>query len=746
MLRLVRDANGPRRLADPALGQALPNARPMLILPRGLDEQAPHQGVARLGDPAPARGRAAGVLARHHPEVGHQGAGRGEAPHVMQLRQHGDRGERVDPAKALENKVRSLDWEIVLTDNVPRTFLSKHDQMIKQRYVVSLPYIGAKKLGLPESLVKGQNVLNVFCGLAGNVPANADFEKFPVSFACVATNLETGKEVILKNGFLPTAMYSSMAIPAAFQSIERDSILLVDGGVVNNFPADVAKKMGADIIIGVDLNSDSTDKTNLKSMYNVISRIFTFLDQNKDSVNNSLCNVLIKPDLTGYSMSSFSRKATDTLISRGQAAAGKYREQLRQIISKYNLQPRTLSRELIQPDHWYITGLSLNGTYDLDNDLMRKTLDMKIPGNYSANDIKMAIDKLYSLGGFERIYFNLIDSGEGKTLNLNITSREVFTQNLGFKVNTTDAAAILLNTTRKNNQNIFSLLSASAELSVNPGISIIAESNKLNFPTVGLGLKSKYQHYNIYDNGDKISKANLFYTSGSLYCYQPFLRNLSLGIGLQEEYYNGDFFTKSDNPEMSDDEDLFLTNAYACLSLDNMDNFYFPSKGTNLYAEFSLTADFQKNRELNPAALVKVRNTIPLQKNFALLIDLYGRALFSEDYPPVKVTYVGGEPYSQYFNYHLPFVGMPAVNLAERFSYIGLIGLRVNISGPHYISALFNGLWQYSDAGFSEGPVPVYGGGLRYSMKTPLGPIDMTLGYSGSGNKPTFSANFGYWF
>ena len=62
----------------------------MLILPRGFDEQATHQGVARLGDPAPARGRAAGVLARHHPEVGHQGAGRGEAPHVMQLRQHGE--------------------------------------------------------------------------------------------------------------------------------------------------------------------------------------------------------------------------------------------------------------------------------------------------------------------------------------------------------------------------------------------------------------------------------------------------------------------------------------------------------------------------------------------------------------------------------------------------------------------------------------------------------------------------------
>jgi NTE family protein len=649
-------------------------------------------------------------------------------------------------ASELENLVKTSDWELVLTDNVPRTYLSANDQMIKQRYLVSLPYIGQKKIGLPESLVKGQNVLNVFCGLAGNVPYDADFEKFPVKFACVAANLETGKEVIIKNGFLPTAMYASMAIPAAFQSIERDSLLLVDGGVVNNFPADVAKNMGADIIIGVDLSSLRHDRNYLKSMYNVLAQVFDFLDQEKDSVNRNLCNVLIRPDITGYSMSSFSRKAADTLILRGEAAADKCREQLREIKKKYGLQPRTISRAMVQPDHWHITGLTLSGSYELDEAVMRKTLDLKIPGNYTADEIKNAIDRLYGLGGFERIYYNLIDTGDGETLNLNITGRKVFTQNLGFKVNTTDAAAILLNVTRKNYQNIFSLLSASAELSANPGISMLAESNKLKFPTVGLSAKAKYQHYNIFENGEKISKSTLFYTSGSLYCYQPFMHSLTFGLGLQEEYYSGDYFSSGSNPQPTGNEDFLLTNAYSYLSFDNMDNFYFPAKGTNMYAEFSLNADFQKSRELNPAALFKVRNVIPLQKKTALLFDLYGRALFSEGFPPIKVTFVGGEPWSQYFNYHLPFVGLPAVNIARRFTYIGLIGLRVNVAGPHYVSVLFNGMWQYNDIGFSEGKGAVYGSGLKYSMKTPLGPVDMTLGYSKSNENPTFSANFGYWF
>lgn len=185
----------------------------------------------------------------------------------------------------LETFVKSLDWEITLSDDVPRAFLSKNDQMLKQRYIFSLPINGNKKLSLPQGLIKGQNVLNIFCGLAGNLPNDIEFSQFPIPFACVSTDLETGKEVVLKNGFLPTAMFSSMAIPVAFQSSDHQGALLVDGGLVNNFPTDVAKKMGADLIIGVDIRNDFYDRTNLKSLDNVLGQLVNFFDQEKDSVN-----------------------------------------------------------------------------------------------------------------------------------------------------------------------------------------------------------------------------------------------------------------------------------------------------------------------------------------------------------------------------------------------------------------------------------------------------------------------------
>ncbi|MDD2307169.1 MAG: patatin-like phospholipase family protein [Prolixibacteraceae bacterium] len=649
-------------------------------------------------------------------------------------------------ASELERLVKSLNWETTLSDDVPRAFLSKNDQMLKQRYIFSLPIDGNKKVSLPQGFIKGQNVINIFCGLAGNVPLDADFAKFPIQFACVAIDLETGKEVVLKNGFLPTAMFSSMAIPIAFQSSDYNGQLLADGGMVNNFPVDVARQMGADIIIGVDIRNDFFDRENLQSLDNVVNQMIGFFDRTKKSINNSLCDLIIRPDITGYSMTSFTNEAADSLILRGEKATLKIKSQISELKTKYQLDAPEKSRKLVKPDKWYITDLTFTGNYHLAKDFLRTTLNMEIPGNFSSEEIKTAIDRIYGLGGFDRIYYNLIDTENGKSLNLNITTRKVFTQNVGFKVNTTDAAAILINTTRKNYKNVFGLLSTSAELSVNPGLSIIAESNKTNLPTIGVNIKGKYQNFNIFDNGDKIFKANIFYTSGSLYFYQPFMHKFNLGIGIQEEYYHGDIFSRNNTLETSGKTDFFLTNAYSYLSFDNMDDFYFPTKGTNLYAEFSLMADFKKTNEISPVALFKMKNVIPLDENASLLFDLYGRALFNSDFPVIRNTLVGGESYSQYFNYHLPFVGIPAVSITERYTYISLIGLRMKIAKSQYVSLLLNGMWQDTDMIFREGVEAIYGGGIRYSLKTMLGPLDVTMGYSGSTDKPTFSANFGMYF
>lgn len=647
-------------------------------------------------------------------------------------------------AAELEQIVKSINWETTLSDDIPRAFLSKNDQQLKQRYIFSLPTNG--KLSPSQGVIKGQNVLNTLCGLAGNAPNNLDFLKLPIPFACVATDLETGKEIILHDGFLPTALFSSMAIPVAFQPSDRNGLLLVDGGLVNNFPTDVAKKLGADIVIGVDIRKDYYDRDNLRSFKNVIGQMVGFIVHAKDTVNKGLCDLTIKPDITGYSISSFNKPAVDSLINRGERATREIAGTLRELKEKYHLQWKEKSRDFVQPDRWYISALTFTGVSHLEPDFLEKALGLKVPGNYSSDEIKMAIDKLYGLGGFDRIYYDLFDNDSGKTLNLNISTKRQFSQNIGFKANTIDGAAILINRTQINYSNIFGYLSASAEASVNPEVNLVAETNKTNFPTLGFNLKGKYQNYNIFDDGQKLFKTNVFHSAASVYFYQPFMHRFNLGAGLQEEYFHGNIFTKINTPEPPEKIDFFLTNAYSYLSFDNMDDFYFPTRGSNTYAEFSLVADLHHDREIKPVLLLKSRNVVPLDETVSLLLDVYGRALFKPDFPLARMTMVGGEPYTQYFNYHLPFVGLPAVSMAQNYTYIGMAGLRFKVDKSQYFSFLFNTMWQGTDLLLANNSSTTYGLGLRYAIKSFLGPLEVTLGYSGSTEKPTFSANFGYWF
>lgn len=650
-------------------------------------------------------------------------------------------------AEEIEKTVRSQNWEKLLSDNVDRKNYSLNEQILRQRYFLSFSFSDVKSIGLPQGIIKGQNILNLFCGLSGNLNPDIDFSQLPVSYASVAADLETGKEVVINKGFFPTALFASMAIPGAFQPINRDGLLLVDGGIANNFPTDVAKRMGADIIIGVDIRGLLKPKEELTSVDGIFNQMIGFLGQEKDSVNNSLCDIIIRPDITGYSVSSFSREAVDTLVSRGQKEALSQQDELRKLKRKFNLKQRKYSRGYVVNDKWKITDIDFKGQFKLDKTFLKDKLKLDIPGNYSGEQIQNAIDLLYGYGSFDLVYYYLTDNVNGKTLHLDITPRKEFSQRIGFKVNTNDAVALLLNLTRINYEKTVSFLSLSSELSVNPGVSFIAETNKKDLPTLGAEIKSKYQNYRIYEDGDKLSSADLFYSALHIYLYKTYFNQLNFRLGIQEEYFNGDVFSKNINSTvLSFKDEQFNTNAYAYISFDNLDHFYFPHKGTQLDVEFSVNTDFSENKHLSPALLFKMKNVIPLSHNTTLMFDVYSRSIFDNDYPRIKRTLVGGESYSQYFNYHLPFVGLPPVTLADRFTNIGLVGIRFQVAKIQYISVLYNLMVQGSDYSELDNFISTSGGGVKYSMNSKIGPIDLGIGYAKKYDKPTFSANLGFWF
>lgn len=155
----------------------------------------------------------------------------------------------------LDSMVRKQNWTFLLSDRVKRSSMSLTDRERSERFIVSIPFTKTPKDAASGGIVKGQNLANLFSDLTMGYHDSINFNKLPIPFACVAANVVNGEPIVFHDGILSTAMRASMAIPGVFTPVRKDSMVLVDGGIVNNYPADVVKAMGADIIIGVDVQN-----------------------------------------------------------------------------------------------------------------------------------------------------------------------------------------------------------------------------------------------------------------------------------------------------------------------------------------------------------------------------------------------------------------------------------------------------------------------------------------------------------
>lgn len=158
-------------------------------------------------------------------------------------------------AADIDSLYRNQNWLFLLSDQVKReseTFLSKEE---REKYIVHIPLSKERKVSLPTGYVKGQNIFNLFSKLTVGYHQVDDFSNLPIPYRCVAVDLVEGKEMVFSSGSLPLAMRASMSIPGVFAPVEWKGKMLVDGGALNNLPVDVAKEMGADVIICVDLST-----------------------------------------------------------------------------------------------------------------------------------------------------------------------------------------------------------------------------------------------------------------------------------------------------------------------------------------------------------------------------------------------------------------------------------------------------------------------------------------------------------
>jgi NTE family protein len=649
-------------------------------------------------------------------------------------------------ADEIETMAHSENWAQILSDYTPRNQLDQYSKIIQQRYALKVGLFGQRKPGIQNGLIKGQDILNLFCGLTANVPKDAKFSDFPISFACIGTDLVTGEELVINSGFLPTAMFSSMSIPGIFVPGEHNGHLIVDGGLVNNFPTDVAKKMGADIIIGVDIRTNLHTESEIITINDLVDQLVNFYTLKKDSLNKSLCDIIIRPNCDGYNMSSFNTSAIDSLIERGVKSAKENINIIRSLKSKYNLIPRSISKALIKPTEWQINNISFSGNYTFPDNFLKDGLEVGMPGKYSYNDIKKTINTLYGSGNFQRAYFNLEDNSKGKTLNITLDDEKSLDLNVGMRINTSSAVSIVLNATRKDFTKSFGLLSFTADISSNPRVNLLLELDKKELPKIALMIDGMYRNINSHLDKDHSYPVELYSGSAKIYSIKRLTNNLTIGSGIKQEYYNGKLNNVTeDSIQTTTSRETSIMHFFGYLTFDNLDNYYFPTHGTEIHSELSLATDIGFTQSC-PIVLFKMRNIISLNKSFSLLLNAYGRSLLTRSVPMYLENFVGGHDYEIILDQQLPFYGLPGLWPTNRYSYVGLAGLRINISKKHYINLVGNCLMHSNQFSRFNSYATIWGYGFTYAYQSPVGPLEFTVVYSDHYQKPVFSGNIGFWF
>lgn len=650
-------------------------------------------------------------------------------------------------AKEIEDMVLKQDWERVLTDKVDRWNVPIHEKEDMERYVLSFP-IKPKGIQLPSGIVEGQNIVNLFSRLSLPYHGETDFRKFPIPFVCVAADIETGDEVVLDKGYLPLAMRASMAIPTVFTPVEIGGRLLVDGGMVNNFPVDEVVKMGADLVIGVDVASAPRKKEDLKSIHDIINQTISLMGKQEFVRNKELCDIYIKPELEGYSVSSFG--SADSLMKHGERMARTFIPLLEALKKKFKLTSKKRNG-LVTPsdtDSLFVKRISISGLDDVKRSLVLGKLNLEIPDTITLGQLQKGIDRVYGSRYFNRVNYR-VEGEKEKSLHLFMKERITNRFNVGIHYDDDNRASVLLNTTFMNKLRSGTRLSLDLKLSENPRF--VSTYNIDNGLKPGYRLRFEVNDADVfrYEDGKKVASYN--YTSSKLdvNTHSIFKDSYSLGFGGRLEYYR----VKSDvaNENFRLNQNNFYISYFAFLKMNTYDKGNYPCQGVSLYGEYKLVTDngFKNGSSNAPAsvAFLKVKRAFSFNSWLTFYPGFYGRIVWGKDIPIEYYTHVGGVDQTDYFDIQVPFIGLRRMEVMTKNAFVVKGDLQFQLFRNNYLIIKTNiGHYMDNAKDIFEGGEWIHGGGITYSYNSLIGPMEVSLMISNNHKKISNFVSLGYWF
>ena len=676
-------------------------------------------------------------------------------------------------ADYMDSLLRAQNWEVMLSDHIDQSYYSYTRKIYKETYQFDIPLFYTKRdfqsrideqlryfddgaqmgfgqnnlaSSLPSGYVKGFNVNNLFSSLSVGYQDKMSFMDLPVPYFCVAADVVSLKAKNWSSGSIRDAMRSTMSIPGLFQPVRTDGMILVDGGIRNNFPVDIARAMGVDIVIGVDLSDTDPSYSQVNNLLDLVMQLSSMLGRNTFNRNVGETDVFIKPNLTGYNMLSFTPEAIDTMIHRGYVAARERESELREVkrlvgSAKHTLQAPKATDIGTTPVPIY--AVEFRGLSNSESRILHRKLNFKAGSYVSKDDMQHMMSILEATGSFSSVTYSILGKQApyrlvfdcsrgpshrfGGSVRFDTEEWASFLFNIGLNANRLTGFKLDFDT--KIGRSQMASLRGALDLSWLPTVNVDARidnvSSSLYTQIHGVGEEARWLGHRerVYLSNIKWTKVD--FNVGAQYRYYKLSPRSSYGYDMSIRH-----------PDLTD-------GAYAGLfvngTLYTFDRLYYPSHGVKM--TFGYDYDFIKKgvQDFKPlhTAFFNFTSVLPMGDRFAFVPDIHLRALIGSANEPQLLqsadptyslahqNYVGGVVSGRYIEGQMPFIGFGNVYQAGPYAAVANLGLRLRAGRNVFLTATGGYFREGADIPeFVSSVMPtLWGAGMEFAIYTPAGPF-----------------------
>ncbi len=666
-------------------------------------------------------------------------------------------------ADEIESFIYTVDWNRGYRDRVNRSDRRVRDKEYEDRYQLNTDLgLGWGEIKARKGVVQGQNMLRILRETTGNLSPLDSFDHLAIPYRSVATDIIELEEVVIDHGHLVDAMMASMSVPGALPPYSLDGRMLVDGGVTNNMPVDVARAMGADIVIAVDISTNYKGKEDFTNFLAAADQLSNYLVQRSTQEQAATLtdhDFFLRPDVGEMETTEFDKMPT--AYHAGYEASRQYTEQLSKLsLSNADYQhyiddKQKARRQLKHGDKTKIDKVVINNNTHYSDKLIENRLNLDAGEVLKTSEIESKVQDLYALDRFELVTyeFDTIDGEE--QLHVDVDEKSWGPNYLNFRFFLEDDFSTTSQYSIGLSANFTDINSHGAELRTNIEMGtdkrIEAELYSPFFSSQKLFTSASIvyskQNRNLPVDIDEIEEPTLDVTNDYFpMTYSEYVGELALGYQptLWQELKFGLRYTDGDVEVASlpslGSGGYKRIGGFMGYRLDTLDNFSLPTKGFFVDLEYLVSHDdFDNDSSVGESDLTSESDTVyEFSANFMAAQSIEKHTLVAKlDYGivesknsvfPIDPKELGG---------FLNLSGIPRNSLiGQNLAYTSLIyrykwfendfGL---FKSPFYVGASIEhgGVWSNNDLSIDEAPM-FTAGSVFAGVDSPIGPIILAYG------------------